>query len=229
MQLNRISSWVLVGLVGLCSLVLAIAFFSAVGDKAVGPVGKGVLLAFGATAIITVLIAGGRIIEPGKGLSGLFTPKAASLTLVAVMTAFGSLTDLYGLLQPRTATESSAGKIEANTEAILEAVAPKAPTVARITEKLPGLWGEPGCAVVHRFTIEGEAVIMEEVGHEYRSVATIESADGDVMRTTTVEPISARGTSARLTYATNGVTETLTIADLRTEVPLVLDRCEPDE
>lgn len=226
MKLSRTLSWMLVGGVCVCTAVLAVMFFSALGDKSIGWFGKLTLLLFGVVAIAAVLIAGGRIVEPGKGVGGVLTPKAASLALLAVMTAFGSLTDVYGLLAPRPATESSAGQIERNTAEILEIVRPSQEDPAHILTELPGLWGEPGCGVVHRFSIEGDAVIVEEVGNDYRSVGTIESVSGDEMRTTTVEPREDRGASMRLTFETNGVTETLTIADLRTEVPLILDRCE---
>ena len=228
MKLNRTWSWLLVGGVCACTVVLAVMFFSALGDKSIGWFGKLTLLTFGVVAIAAVLIAGGRIVEPGKGIRGFLTPKTASLALLAVMTAFGSLTDVYGLLAPRPATESAPGQIEQNTREILERMKPTPEAPARILSALPGLWGEPGCSVVHRFRIEGEAVIMEEVGYDYRSVATIDDVDGDTMKTTTVEPQADRGASSKLFYSTNGVTETLEIQDLRTEVSLVLDRCNEE-
>lgn len=226
MRFIKSHSWLLVVMVTFCTLLMTIIFFSALGDKGIGVIGKIILLTFAATGICAVIIAGGRIVEPGKGVSGIFTPKAASLVLVAVMAVFGTLSDLYGLLSPRAATESAAGQIERNTAEILEIVRPSQEEPPRVLSELSGLWGEPGCGVVHRFSIEGDAVVVEEIGNDYRSVGTIISASGDEMRTTTVEPPEDRGTSMRLIYETNGVTETLTIADLRTEVPLTLDRCE---
>ena len=122
-------------------------------------------------------------------------------------------------------TQDTNAKVTEIQKHIEDVAKPKPEQTPRIRVKLPGLWGEPGCKVVHRFSIKDNAVIVEEIGHDYRSVATIDAEKGDEMRTTTVEPIGDRGASTKLTYATNGVTETLTVSDMRTEVPLVLDRC----
>lgn len=119
---RQVWQWGLVALVVLCTLALIALYMSAVLDKEVGAAGKIVLLVIAGVGIVTTFVAGGNVIEPGKGVAGLATPKAASLAFAAVIVTFGLMSDVYGFLQPRPAVESEAGKIEATTDAILSAV-----------------------------------------------------------------------------------------------------------
>lgn len=222
---RQVRRWGFAALVGVCALILLGLYASAVLDKQVDLFGKAALLLIAVVAAAATLIAREKIVEPGKGVAGLLTPKSASLSFLAIIAVFGFLSDAYGFLQPRAAVESEAGIIEGKVGRILDAVAPKAPEPPRILAALPGRWGEPGCAVRYDLSIQDRAVILQEVGFDYRSVGTIEKADGDALTLTTTEPLEDRGASTRLTYETNGVTETLTLTDQRSAVPLKLDRC----
>lgn len=214
-----------------CALALAFLVGSTALDKDAGPWAKAFLFLLGVIAVLAALFASSDAPVGARRWTAWLKARPIALIFVAIFAAFGVMTDALSLLAPRPAVESAPGAIEAGINEIRKAVRPKAAEPPRIRLKLPGVWGEPGCAVTYRFAIRDRALIVDSVRRPagappHHLVATIIGAGGDVMNVAGEEPAAARGTAATFTYATNGVTERLMWDDQVRPVPLELDRCE---
>ena len=216
--------WLFVGTSAIAVFALFCLYLTALANKEVGFFAKIVLLLISLAGIAATWIAGGQIVEPGKGVAGLATPKATSLLILAAFGVFGTLTDVYGFLQPRTATRAETDAIKTDTSEILKIIAPDTTESLSLLRNISGRWGERGCKIRYDIHAEDRSITMKEVGNDYRSVSAIELSNSSTLLLTTLEPASDRGAAVQLVYETNGTFETLTVEDKRSEVPMILDR-----
>lgn len=113
---------------------------------------------------------------------------------------------------------------------IIDRLPPSAPAMAPVLTELPGRWGEPGCDVVWRFTLEDNALTVEIVETlpglpPYRLLASVTAANGYRLEATGEQPPEARGMAATFTLDDTGAIPRLSWMDRAREVPLVLEPC----
>jgi hypothetical protein len=115
---------------------------------------------------------------------------------------------------------------------ILDALPPPAPARAPVLDRLPGLWGEPGCAVVWRLTLDeaGTTFIAEIVETEpglppYRLLATVVKAEGMRLDVRGEQPAEAAGVAAHIVVE-DGAIPRLSWVDGNRPAPLRLQSCE---
>lgn len=233
---SRRTGWVALLVAAGCALALAFLVTSSAIEMGKGPWVALFLFVLGALAAFTALFATESAPWDARHWTAWLKPRPIAFIFLAIFAGFGTMTNALALFEPRPAVESAPGAIETTVNAIettakeiREAVRPKAQEPPRIARKLPGVWGEPGCAVTYRFGVTGEALTIETVlrppnTSPWRGVATIVSKDGDVMQVRMEQP--DRGAAVTFTYLTNGVTERLRWHDQSRPVPLDLDRCE---
>lgn len=164
----------------------------------------------------------------GRRWHAWLQPLPIAYIYIAIFAAFGLAGGVLSQIKP--APEKGPSGVEEGIDRILAEVRPRPAATPRILLKLPGIWGEPGCAVTYRFQVRGQALLVDSVRYPpgtaaHHLVATIERAAGDVVNVTGEQPEPARGKAAVFTYITNGVTERLTWDDRVSPVPLTLDRC----
>ena len=144
------------------------------------------------------------------------------------------MTDTLSLFEPRPAVESAPRAIETGVDRIqqrLRSLEGRREDVARVVQRMPGIWGEQGCAVTYRFAIQESAVLISSVrrpqGASYWSaiLTIVAPPRGDVMET---REESAAAAAVTFTYFTNGVIERMRWHDRRRSVTLDLDRCGRD-
>lgn len=217
---SRRRGWVALTGAAACALVLGFLTLSTAAQTGKGIWGIAFVIAITAIAAVCALVATEGAPWDAEHWSAWLEPRPIAFVYLAVFGAFGvTSTGLALIPSPPAATDVSSP--------------PRAtrPATPRIRLKLPGIWGETGCSVTYRFVIRGRAVTVDSVRRPsgfppHHLVATIVSAEGDVMHVTGDTPPRARGRAATFTYATNGVIERLTWNDQVRPVPLELDRCE---
>lgn len=228
---SRRTGWTALALAGACALGLFLLVRSAAMESGKGMWVAALLLVVGALASVSALFATEGAPVGAKRWSTWLQPRPIAILFAAIFIGFGAMTDALALFEPRPAVESQPGAIERGVNAIRTAVAPKQAAPPRIRLRLAGVWGEPGCAVTYRFRIADRALTVDSVRRPagtapHHLVASITSADGDVMNVVGERPANARGKAATFSYATNGLIEHLTWDDQVRPVALELDRCE---
>jgi hypothetical protein len=224
------AGWAAIAIAAVSTLVLFYLVVSTALDTGKGMWAAFLVFTFGVIATVTALVAAGKPPLDGRRRHPWLQPRPVSLIFVVIFTGFGTMTNALALLAPRPAIESEPGAIEKGVNDIRSAVVPKQEELPRIRLKLPGIWGETGCAVTYRFALQDRALTVDSVrrppgSQPHHLVATITSVDRDVMHVTGEQPQSARGKAATFTYVTNGITERVTWDDQVSAVPLELDRC----
>jgi len=234
---RRRTGWAALAVAVVCIFSLFILVGTTALDKNTGDWAKAFLFLLGVVAVVSTLLATDEMPWRARRLTSWLQPRPVSALFLAVFLAFGVMTDALSLFEPRPAIESRAGSIESGVNQIkgdmrrlLTKNAADSPAASRVAQRLPGLWGEPGCAVAYRFRIEDQALIVDAERRPagappYRLIATITGMRGDVLEARGEEPAAARGLAATFTYVTNGATERLGWDDQVSPVPLELDRC----
>jgi hypothetical protein len=210
--------WVSIALIAvtlLCAAVFLWLLFETALDKDTQLWGKAFVFLIGLlTAAATVAVSW----EPDETppLKRLATPWGAGVVLVAVFTAFGTMTDALSLFEPRAATTDDTGAIKGDTEEILDEMneltrilRDRFPDSPPILTEIVGRWGEQDtCALVWDIAIiqKGtDAALVAEIvkrpdGVEpFRLLADITGAKGQTLNITGEDPVSARGAAAELT------------------------------
>lgn len=177
--------------------------------------------------------------------------KVAGAILLSVFGAFSVMTDVLALFEPRAAVESSVGAIEKGVTDIGQVSSRIDETTQRtsrdtqmirhglqnaglidgdslIRQKLPGIWGESGCKVTYRFSIQSNAVALTSIRnqpgmHDYNATASIVSEQGNKLVTSSTSP--ERGITVELTYSSDGIQERLVHHDKRNDVMQEFVRC----
>lgn len=231
---SRQTGWAALALAAACAVALAALLATIAIKSGLGALAVLLLLAFGAIASFIALFANqGAPWKEGRW-SAWLQPRPIAFIFLAMFAGLGMMGNVQSLLASLWSRpgvrESEPGAIEKGVKQILTEVAPPPAAPARIRLKLPGVWGEPGCAVTYRFRIEDRALLVDaerrpEGERPYRLVATIINAEGDAMNVTGEAPEAARGKAATFGYATNGAIERLTWDDQVRPVPIKLDRC----
>jgi len=226
---RRIGSWTVIGLAAIAAGVFAWLIFDTVFEKRSSPLAIPFLALIAIGAVIATLITGRDTPVRGMPLSSWLEPKAIASVFLAIVAGFSAVSLGLTVIEPRSAVESRPLAIESKVDTLLKRT-PTAPPPARIREKIGGLWGEPGCAVTYRFTLRDKALIVDgerrPAGEApWTLVATVTSAEGDVVNVVGEQPARAKGSAAAFTYVTNGVTERLVWDDQGDEVPVELERC----
>ncbi|MEN0652783.1 MULTISPECIES: hypothetical protein [Hyphobacterium] len=108
---------------------------------------------------------------------------------------------------------------------------PQLPETARIVERIPGYWGEPGCRIVWRFTLLENTLTAEIVETlpglpPYRMLASVTAAQDHRLDVTGEEPIEARGMAATFTLDESGSIPRLSWMDRSRAAPLLLEPCQ---
>lgn len=231
---SRRTGWAALAVAAACAVALATLMATIAVRSGMSALVVLLLLAFGAVASFIGLFANqGAPWKEGRW-SAWLQPRPIALIFLAAFAGLGMMGNVQSLLASLWSRpdvmESAPGAIEKGVRQILTEVAPAPAAPPRIRLKLPGVWGEPGCAVTYRFRIEERALLVDAERRPrgaapYRLVASITGAEGDALNVTGEAPETARGKAATFTYATNGVTERLTWDDQVGPVPLELDRC----
>lgn len=196
--------WVSVTLIAitlLCGAVFLWLLFDTALDKDTQLWGKAFVFLIGLlTAAATVAVSW----EPDETppLQRLATPWGAGLVLVAVSTAFGTMTDALSLVEPRAATTK-------DTDEIKRILLDRFPEDPPILTGIAGRWGEQDtCALVWDIAIikrgDDAALVAEIVkrpdGVEpFRLLAQISGAKGQTLDIVGEEPAAARGRAAEFT------------------------------
>jgi hypothetical protein len=229
---TRRTGWIALGVAAACALSLAYLLRSTALDKNTADWAKAFLFALGVVALLATLVASDGMPWRARTLTAWLQPRPLSALFVALFVAFGVMTDALSLFEPRPVVESAPGVIEENTNAILKRLPPPGPVAAssRIMQRIGGHWGRRDCAVMYRFAVQGDALIIDWVRRPlgeppYQVVATILVKERDRMEVRGEEPEGARGRAATFTYTTNGRIERLTWDDQDSRHPTELDRC----
>lgn len=229
---SRRMGWTMLTIAALCALALGYLVASTALDKDTSDWAKAFLFGLGAIAVVAALLISEGSPWDARHWTSWLQPRPIAALFVAIFISFGLLTDALSLLEPRPAVETEPGIIENMVRDIHSGTHVEGTRGAppRILQRIGGTWGEPGCAVTHRFQVRDAALIIEGQRRPagappFRRVATITSARGDVLHSVGDQPTEDRGKSATFTYSTNGVIERLTWNAQVSEAPLVLDRC----
>lgn len=218
---SRRKGWIAFAAAGACALILAaLVVLRAIGAGS-GPWAVLSLLAVGIVTFVTTLLVTEGAPWQSEQWTDWLEVQPISFIFLAIFAAIGAMLVVLDLI----------GSDEFNTKQVVIERPPKSGPPPRIRLKLPGIWGEQGCAVTYRFQIRERAVIVDSVlrpaGRQpHHLVATIISAEGDVMNVAGEQPEIARGKAATFTYVWNGATEQLIWDDQVGQVRLELDRCQ---
>lgn len=227
---SRRRGWFALVAAAACTLALLTLISTTVIQTEKGLWAGLLLLILGASASAAALFSTDAAPTSSRHWTAWLQPRPIAILFLAIFAGFATMTDALALFEPRPAVESRAGAIEEALKTVVAQTTPKAARPARIRERLPGIWGEPGCRVSYRFAIRDDALVAQwdrpppDAG-PWRLVATITKAEDDVIEVRGEEPAEARGRAATFTYVTNGVTERLIWDDQGSHVPLELDRC----
>jgi len=185
-------------------------------------------------AIALIAAATALITKEGVPWDGRWSdwlqPRPIAYVYIAIFAAFGIAGGVLSQIDSGSEPGRDSSEVREGIDRILAEVRPRSVPPARILLKLPGVWGETGCAVTYRFQLRDRALLVDSIRHPpattaHHLVATITSAEGDVMNVTAEQPETARGKAAVFTYNTNGATERLMWDDRVRPVPMELDRC----
>ena len=233
---SRRAGWLVLGVAAICALSLGALVGTAALDKETAASAKAFLFLVGAAAVVAALVLSEGAAWNARHWTAWLQPRPLAALFLAIFVAFGVMTDALSLFEPRPAVESEPGAIESGVNQIgrdvrrfVAAAGPQPSPTPRILQRLPGSWGEPGCAVTYRFTVRDRALMIESDRRPagtrpFRSEATVTSSSGDVLHSVGEKPAEDRGRAATFRYSTNGATERLEW-DAHSGAPLVLDRC----
>lgn len=220
------------------TVVFVVLIGSAFLDKHLSFWAKLLFLIACVTVALAVFLAGERIIDPAQGIKSLRKPKMLALTILGTTTVFGVMTDIFGLLSPRTAVESEVGIIERTGEdtnqrvaRIEDRLADALPDMEAILPELNGVWGERGCAdYLYRIRtdLETSSITLTQLrpDTEYRARGLVRGLDkGDIISEIR-EPAEERGQTTRYSLRGDGGLQTLTIIMGAEQSGTELDRCQ---
>jgi hypothetical protein len=196
-----------------CAAGLIWLVYDAALDKNAGLLGKALLFGIGLLAAVATVAVSWEP-EETPPLQRLTSPWGAGLVLMAVLTAFGAMTDALSWFEPRNATTDDTGRIEAQGDEILSILRRRFPDEPPILSEISGRWGEPDCALVWDISIierGGSAALVaalvtvpdnmpdRDAAIGYRLLAEIIAAEDNRMTVSGVEPASAEGSTAVFT------------------------------
>jgi hypothetical protein len=226
---TRRKGWIAAAFAAAWAVILVFLVIStAIGSES-GVWAAILVLALGVIGFIATLLVTEGVPWGADDWSDWLQKRPMASIYIAMFAALGVMTGALGLLQRSPSIESKPGAIEKGIEEIRTKLGLKSHP-PRIRLKLPGIWGERGCAVTYRFQLRERVVLVQSVRRPggtppFRLVATITSVNGDIMTVVGEEPDTARGKAATFTYESNGMTERVTWDDQVSPVPLELDRC----
>ena len=212
----RAPRWVslaLIGLALLCALALAWLLLDATLDKESSLAAKALLFVIGLLAAVATLAVSWEPTETPP-LKRLTSPWGGGLVMMAVFTAFSTMTDALSWFEPRSATTRETDRIEAavasgnaQSAEILAILRRRFPDDPPILAGIAGRWGEqePACGLVWDIAIirsgDRAALVAELVERPggiapFRLLADIVSAEGNHLTVIGEEPAEARGAAA---------------------------------
>lgn len=221
--------WTLLGILLLLSIAALYYVGDAALDKDVSPGAKLFLVSLALAAIAVAFFAERSVLKVRRW-GALARPKPVVALYSIFLVFLTTLAGILPLIEPRSVNASDLEASEDRIKKHIDRPRPALRPAARIAQRLPGLWGEPGCQSIYSFRIDGDALIVDwqrrpNGAAPYRLVARITKSDGDVIEAYGLEPAEARGRAATFLYAAAGPSETLTWDDQSLSVPLELDRC----
>ena len=214
-------------------LVLGAAYYvgGAALDKNVSGPAKLFLVALALAAVGVAVFTERRVLNV-RCWRSLTQPRPVAALYSIFLVFLTTIVGILPLIEPRSVNTSD---LDAGIERIKQHIdGPRAtqahPPVPRITQKLPGLWGEQDCAVTFRFAVRDEALIVDAERRPpgtspFRLVARITGSRGDVMEVRGLEPREAEGIAATFTYESAGDVERLLWDDQISPHPSELERC----
>lgn len=222
--------WVVIATALTASVTVVSLIVGVAVDKEVTVAARVGLALFGCMALAAGLIDAGLFDTHRRSIRGLMRPQALSGIALAILTAFGALTDAVSLLSPRPVVESEPLKIERQLQTLVDHAEGKTTTPSMALAKIPGVWGEPGCGVTFRFAVEGKAlnVTAEKLppgAAPYQLIAVIDHVEHMSIVVHGEHPAEARGRAASFTLASIGGLERLVWDDKSLPTPVELDRC----
>lgn len=219
------------GVAGACALIFLALIISTVIETRRGLLVGAFILAVGVLAAVAAIASSGEAPVPGRHWTAWLKPRPIGILFVAIFAGLATVTDLLSLVEPRPAVESAPGALEKGVHRIekrLRTFGDPQTRPARVLARLPGDWGEPGCAVTYRFRIREQAILVRSLRGPagkpgWSTVYTmVAPPQGDKIEAREETPAAPAYT---FTYETNGVTERLRWHDRRRPVPLDLQRC----
>jgi hypothetical protein len=195
-----------------------------------GPFAALVVVTIGVVGAVTTFLVAEGVPHNARHWTAWLQRRPMSSLFVALYAGFGAMTATLALLEPRAASESQPGALEKIGREILSEVESRPKPAPRVLQHIAGLWGEEECAVTFRFSVRGDALIVDAerrpaASRPYHLVATITSARGDVLEVRGEEPVEARGAAATFTYSSNGAVDTLNWDDQVSPHSSELRRC----
>jgi hypothetical protein len=217
-----------------CAAALGFMIFNTAFSKGAGITGKVVLALVGIGATLATLLANPAFTFRPASYKALMTRSNIAGLILALWFGINAMTGVLGLLSPSGVVESKPLKIEkdvGDVKKMIDQRLPAQPTRAPVLDQLPGSWGEAGCAVTWRMSIEGNAMTAELTRRPagvgpYKLVASIVKAEGMTLAVSGESPDSAKGMAANFGLDTSGATPKLSWADRARDVPLVLMPCD---
>jgi hypothetical protein len=235
-------SWLFVALCAIVAAGVAWLIAALALEKGIAPFWRGFLVIAGIAVLFASLYRQELLPwKPSKKKSDSVAAKSSGfLEVTGQFVGFASA--LLGMISPTAVVESAPGAIEAEARRAnvqLEAVRKSNDAIARelgatgnsiARAKIPGIWGEPGCAVTYRFEIREKALTISSLKSEpgmvaYKGVGSIEAEQGNVLKTATASEGATKGISVAFRYQNDGIKERLIWEDKANEMPTVLERC----
>lgn len=235
-------SWFFVALCAIVAAGVAWLIAALALEKGIAPFWRWFLVLAGIAVLLASLYRQELLPwKPSRKKSDSAVVKSSGfLEVIGQFVGFASA--LLGMISPTAVIESEPGAIEAEARRAnvqLEAVRKSNDAIAQqlgasvnstAREKIPGVWGEPGCAVTYRFEIKEKALIIESLKsppemEDYSALGTIEAEQGNLLKTSTVSRGADKGVAAEFRYESNGVTEALFWHDKSREMAIRLQRC----
>ncbi len=243
--------WASVGLTLACSAILVFLFLANTSTAQFGVWPRSLIAGLLGMSIIASLAATEIIPWTSRSWTDWRQPKVlgtlVNLVLGAVSLAAG-LTNIFNppaaeqktLLETKGAVEAvkgDTGQILNGQADIAVAVGVGAPSMIR--QKISGLWGRPGCAVTHRFTLADRALKVQSIKSElsmkpykpeYSVVTDRNNVTSGGERSAVMETTESvgfwPGFAVQFQYYTNGSTERLVWDHKKmATMPLELVRC----
>jgi hypothetical protein len=219
-----------------CALALGFMIFNTAFSKGAGIGGKVALVLVGIGATMATLLANPSFTLKPTSFKSFMTRSNIAGFILALWFGINAMTGVLGMLSPTGVVESKPLKIEndvGDVKKMIDQRLPAQPARAPILDRLPGVWGEAGCAVTWRMSIDGTAMTAELVSRPdgvdpYKLIASIVKADGMTLAVSGESPDMAKGMAANFALDTTGAIPRLLWADRARDVPLVLEPCGED-
>jgi hypothetical protein len=231
-----------VSLVVIISIIFTVLILNTAINKNVSYLGKAILLIVGASGIMVTLISNKDWNFKDGLLKGVLNTRNIAIFALAIWFGFTAMIQVQGMLAPAQSVESrpqATEKVALRTETKVDALSNQVSallhneeaTRAELVKAINGVWGEPGCDVTWRITIEGGALSAslnkrDATMAPHNFVGSITSMEPDRIEVRGERPAIANGRAASFILDGSGSIPRLTWHDHSDKVQTVFERCD---